>query len=253
MGFRVVIADDDKEARRWLRGLLEAEPDVAVVEEASNGTDAIRLIESERPDLVFLDVEMPGADGFEIVEAIGAEPLPAVIFVTAFDHFALQAFDARALDYLLKPFNRSRFQQALDRVRVQLRQKRERNLESQLESLLSHLEKPKYLDRVAIRSGLKTMFLPTHEIDWMESEANYVRLHAGKKSYLIRDSMGGMVAKLDPEHFVQIHRARIVNINRIESLQTVSATEWIVVLRDGTKLSASRGYRDQLRQRLGAA
>ncbi len=244
---RTLIADDEPLARERLRMLLAAEDWIELVGDASDGVQAIDAIQRLRPELVFLDIQMPGATGFEVIESIGADQMPFVVFVTAYDQYALKAFEAHALDYILKPFDQERFERALQKARGTIQRQKEGDISERLRSLLEELRpRPRYVDRLVVRSGARITFLRTEEVEWVDAEGNYVRLHVGKKSYLLRETMSGIEAKLDPERFIRIHRSTIVSIERIKSLETLFQGEYVVHLEDGTKLTSSRGYRDRL-------
>jgi two-component system LytT family response regulator len=247
MTVRTLIVDDEPLARERIRSLLEEESDIEIVQECGDGKEAAETILRERPDLVFLDVQMPEMTGFEVIEAVGPEQMPTVIFVTAYDQYALHAFEAHALDYILKPFDQERFERALQKARGTIQRQKEGDISERLRSLLEELRpRPRYVDRLVVRSGARITFLRTEEVEWVDAEGNYVRLHVGKKSYLLRETMSGIEAKLDPERFIRIHRSTIVNIERIKSLETLFQGEYVVHLEDGTKLTSSRGYRDRL-------
>ncbi|HEV2129508.1 MAG TPA: LytTR family DNA-binding domain-containing protein [Longimicrobiaceae bacterium] len=247
MKVRTLIVDDEPLARERIRSLLEEESDIEVVQECGDGKEAAEAILRERPDLVFLDVQMPEMTGFEVIEAVGPEQMPTVIFVTAYDEFALRAFEVHALDYILKPFDQERFERALQKARGTIHRQKNGDISERLRSLLEELRpRPRHLDRLVVRSGARITFLRTDEVEWIDAEGNYVRLHVGKKSYLLRETMSGIEAKLDPERFIRIHRSTIVNIECIKSLETLFQGEYVVHLEDGTKLTSSRGYRDRL-------
>jgi two-component system LytT family response regulator len=249
---RVVIADDEPLARERLRMLLEGQEDIEVVAECQDGTQAIDTIRRLRPDLVFLDVQMPGATGFEVVAALDQERLPLVVFVTAFDKYALRAFDVHALDYLLKPFDRDRFLQALARARNQLDRPANGDLRRRLLDLVRDLEPaPPRLDRFVIKAGGRVFFVRADEIDWIESAGNYVKLHVGTDVHLFRETMNALESQLSPETFYRIHRCYIVNIERVKELQPWFNGEYVVLLRTGAKLTLSRGYREKLQDRIG--
>jgi len=249
---RTLIVDDEPLARERLRALLGGEGDVEVVGECANGKTAVEAIESLKPDLVFLDVQMPVLDGLGVVEAVGAEEMPAVIFVTAYDRYALRAFEVHALDYLLKPFDRPRFQQAVQRAREQLQRHKSAELNERLVALLEDSQtnrKPQ--DRLVIKAGGRVFFLKTEEIDWIEAAGNYARIHVGKESHLLRETMSALETRLDPEKFLRIHRSTIVNIERIQELQPWFHGDYVVILRDGTQLTLSRGYRQKIQEVFG--
>jgi len=251
---RVVVADDEPLARERLRMLLNSEPWLELVAECQNGIEAIDAIQGLAPDLVFLDVQMPGATGFEVIEAVGAENMPPVVFVTAYDQYALKAFDVRALDYLLKPFDRERFQQALSRARQRVGNSGPGELERRLLALMQDLKQtPHRVDRFVVKSGGRVYFVRAEEIDWIESAGNYVKLHVGGETHLLRETMTAIEAQLDPEAFFRIHRCHIVNIERVRELQPSFNGEYVVFLKNGARLTLSRGYRDKFQQRLGGA
>lgn len=251
---RTLIVDDEPLARERIRTLLEGENDIEVLGECTDGREAVTTIEAERPDLVFLDVQMPELDGFGVLEVLDVEEMPVVVFVTAFDQFALRAFDAHAVDYLLKPFDRERFQRALGRARIQVERHSEDDFGERLRTLLGQLKpKAEFLERLAVRAGGRIVFIRTDEVDWIDAQGNYARLHLKERTYLLRETMSALEAKLDPARFVRIHRSTIVNAERIRELEPMFAGEYLVILRDGTKLPSSRTYRDKLHQALNLA
>ncbi len=244
---RVLVVDDEELGRDRLQSLLEEQPDVQLVGVCADGQSALDTIERERPDLVFLDVQMPGMDGFEVIESIEPDKLPAVVFVTAHDGHAIRAFEIHALDFLLKPFDQNRFEKALDRARSQLARRAGPIIDQRLVSLLEELrEERKYSDRMIVKSGGRVFFVRTDDIDWVEASGNYVRIHTKNEAHLLRESMKNMEAKLDPKIFVRIHRSAIVNIDRIKELEPWFHGEYIVIMRDGTRLTASRVFSDRL-------
>ena len=251
---RVLVADDEPLARERLRMLLRSEPGLELVAECQNGSEAIDAIQELQPDLVFLDIQMPGATGFEVIEAVGAARMPPVVFVTAYDQYALRAFDVRALDYLLKPFDRERFQQAISRVRQRVHRDAPGDLERRLLALVQDLKHtPHKVDRFVVKSGGRVYFVRTEEIDWVESAGNYVKLHVGNETHLLRETMTAIEGQLDAEMFFRIHRCHIVNIERVRELQPSFNGEYVVFLRTGARLTLSRGYREKVQQRLGGA
>jgi two-component system LytT family response regulator len=244
---RTVIADDENLARKKLRVLLNAEYGVNVVAECKDGKQAIAAVEAHKPDLLLLDVHMPDLDGFQVQERIPADQMPVVIFTTAYDQYAIRAFETHALDYLLKPFNQERLHRALERVKAELLKSHEHSVKTRILDLLGKTKpEPAQLRRLVIRTGGRVVFLELDEVDWIEAAANYVKLHVGKDSYLLREGIGHISAKLDPDRFVRIHRSSIVNVSRIRELQPCDSGEYIAVLRDGKELSCSRGCRPQL-------
>jgi two-component system LytT family response regulator len=251
MKVRTLIVDDEPLARERMRSLLEAEPDIAIVGECRDGREAVDLIRRESPDLVFLDVQIPELDGFQVLEAIAGEKAPAIVFVTAYDQYALQAFEVHAVDYLLKPFDEDRFKRALERARQALARDKG-DLSEKLLSLLQELKAPQgYIERLVVKSAGRLFFLRTDEIEWVESAGNYVCLHVRGESHLLRETMTGLEARLDPARFARIHRTAIVNIDQIKELQPLFHGEYQVVLRNGTELTLSRGYRDRLQEVIG--
>jgi two-component system LytT family response regulator len=250
---RAVIVDDEPLARDCVRIALEHHPEVEVVEECVNGEEAIAAIREHRPDLVFLDVQMPGLDGFDVIEEVGVEEMPVVVFVTAYDQHALKAFDVRALDYLLKPFDRDRFAESISRVRDAIEHSGSDEIGRRLLEIVRELRPgtPPRSDRLVIKSAGRLFFLRIDEIDWVEAAGNYVKLHVGTDEHLLRETMNGIEQKLDPDAFFRIHRSRIVNMERIKELQPWFNGEYVVILHNGTKLTLSRGYREKLQERLG--
>ena len=246
---RVVIVDDENPARRKVSRFLAAEEDFEIAGEAGTGLEAVRLIESLSPDLVFLDVQMPGLDGFGVIESLKIQPLPQVIFITAYDHFALKAFEVHALDYLLKPFDQPRFQKVLDHAR-RLIQRNDGggpgDLAEKLNRLLEELNnRPKYAERLLINADEKAFLLAVEKIDWIEAARNYVNLHVGRDSYMLRGTIEGLYQKLDPSKFLRANRSQIVNVASIRELHPWFHGEYRIVLNDGTELSWSRRYLDR--------
>jgi two-component system LytT family response regulator len=249
---RILIADDEPLARERLKMLLVGQEGFEVVGECHDGPSTIDAIRRSKPDLVFLDVQMPGANGFDVVSALGEEDLPLFVFVTAFDKYALKAFDVHALDYLLKPFDRDRFLQALARARQQLERPSNSDLRSRLLALVRDLEPaPQRLERFVIKSGGRVFFVRADEIDWIEAAGNYVKLHVGTDTHLLRETMNAVEAQLPRETFYRIHRCHIVNIERVKELQPWFNGEYVVFLRTGARLTLSRGYREKLQDRIG--
>lgn len=250
---RVLVVDDEPLARERLRSLLEKEDDVELIGECGDGRSAVETIDAERPDLVFLDVQMPELDGFDVLEALDPESRPHIVFVTAYDEYAVRAFDVHALDYVLKPFDRDRFRSALGRARAELARGKAaaENLEGRLAALLEELEdRRKRLERIVVKSGGRVFFLRTEDVDWIEAAGNYVELHVGSESHLLRETMNKLARRLDPKLFLRIHRRTIVNVERIRQLEGVTHGEYVVVLKDGTRLGSSRGYREGVQRLL---
>lgn len=255
---RALIVDDEPIARKGVRRELEHDPDVEVAGECTNGRDAVAFIRERAPDLVFLDLQMPELDGFGVVEQVGVERMPVVVFVTAFDEFALKAFELHALDYVLKPFNGERFRKALRRAKAQARRGGAAGLDERLLAALRDAgraapageEREPYLDRVVVKSGGRIFFLSVAEIDWIEAADNYVRLHAGRESHLVQGALGRLEGRLDPKLFLRVHRSTIVNVTRIKELQPLFHGEYAIKLAGGGELTSSRGYRDRLQRLL---
>jgi two-component system LytT family response regulator len=244
---RAIVVDDEPLARERLCDLLRSDAEVDVVAVCADGVEAVAAVRDLSPDLCFLDVQMPESGGFDVVTEIGVDRMPVVIFVTAYDHHALRAFEAHALDYLLKPFDEARFRAALERAKTHVRNARAASLGERLASLVEELRPQReHLDRVAVRSSGRLVLLKWTEIDWIAAEGNYVRLHAGDASHLLRETIGALEARLDPRQFMRIHRSTIVNLDRVREVQPLFHGEHRVVLDDGTKLTLSRGYRDRL-------
>ena len=250
---RTLVVDDEPMARERVLALLRQEQDVEVIGECGDGSQAVSAIQQQSPDLVFLDVQMPGCTGFDVIQTVGADRMPTVVFVTAYDEYALKAFEVHALDYLLKPFGKDRFQETLKHAREALDHRRAGDLGRRLLALVHDVKpEPQRQDRLVVKSGGRVFFLRTEEIDWIEASGNYVRLHLGEEGHLFRETMNNMEAKLDPRRFARIHRSRIVNIERIRELQPWFNGEYVVILRDGTRLTLSRNYRERLQEHLGS-
>ena len=250
---RALVVDDEPMARDRVLSLLQQEDDVEVVGECGDGTQAVAAIQHQSPDLVFLDVQMPGHNAFEVIQAVGADRMPTVIFVTAYDEYTLKAFEVHALDYLLKPFGRDRFQRTLQHARASLERRRAGDLGRRLLALVNDIKTepgPSRLDRLVVKSAGRVFFLRTDELDWIEAAGNYVRLHLGEESHLFRETMNRMESRLDSRRFVRIHRSRIVNTERVKELQPWFNGEHVVVLQNGTRLTLSRGYREKLQEQL---
>jgi two-component system, LytTR family, response regulator len=234
--FRVLVVDDEPLARSNLSVLLRRDPEIEIVGECGSGQEGLEQIRIRKPDVVFLDVQMPELDGFDVLEMLGKDLPRAVVFVTAFDQYALRAFEAGALDYLLKPFDNARFARALARAK---------------ERILDSKDKPARAERLAIKSAGQILFLKTSEIDWIEAADYYACLHVGSKSHLLRRSMSELERDLSAEEFCRIHRSAIVNLNRVRSLRLSEDGEYEVLLDSGNSLRMSRSYRKQFQARLG--
>jgi two-component system LytT family response regulator len=242
-----MIVDDEAPARRRIRRLLADEPGVVIAGECGDGESAGASIASLRPDLVFLDVQMPEGDGFAVVKALPPGPLPAILFVTAYDQYALRAFEVHAVDYLLKPFTGDRFRTALGRARERIEQ---RSIDPGLAGLADSLRRrPAYLTRLPVRTGGRTVFVDLGAVDWLEAADNYVRLHVRQREYLVRETLATLETQLDPDRFVRIHRSAIVAVDRIAEIRATSHGDAALLLRDGTPLAVSRTFRERLRGR----
>ena len=234
---RVLIVDDEPLARRGVRVRLERQGGIDVVGECGSGRDAVRAIAALNPDLVLLDVQMPGLDGFGVIEAVGAERMPTVVFLTAYDSHALRAFDAQALDYLLKPIDDERFTLSIERARRRVRERSAGAVPPQREP-----DAP-----IVVRDRGRVLLVPSDDIDWITAEGDYVRIHTAGRGHLHRETMGALAARLDASRFARIHRSTIVNVSRVRELRPSGDRELLVVLRDGTQLKASRRHRGRLR------
>lgn len=250
---RALLVDDEPIARRGIRQQLLSEADVEVIGECANGEEAVAAIRTQSPDLVFLDVQMPLLSGFGVVEEIGVDQLPAVVFVTAYDEHAIRAFEVNALDYLLKPIEPRRFQKTLSRVRDQLNQSTDKQLNKKLSALLALLENPdtvfrkhSYLEKVVIKDSERVLMVPVADIDWIAAHGNYVQIHTRSKTHLLRETMDGIERKLDPKHFVRLRRSTIVNAENVSELKPLFNGEYTVFLKNGVELTSSRRYRKNL-------
>lgn len=247
MHLTALIVDDEPLAREGLAMLLARDPEISVIHEAKDGREALAAIRSLQPDIVFLDVQMPEVDGLGVITEIGSENMPAVVFVTAYDRYAIRAFEINAIDYLLKPVTAERFLRALDRVkkRVGIKPVEE---SQRIISLLETIAAPhRYLKRLAVRSAGKTTFVDVEDIDWIEAAENYVELHLGRCSHLVHTALNSMEKSLDPEIFLRIHRSIIVNVKRIKELQPALHGEYVLTLESGVRLQSGRVYNDKLR------
>jgi two-component system, LytTR family, response regulator len=265
---RTLVVDDEPVARARVLALLRNEADIEVVGECSTAPQALSVIESAAPDLVFLDVQMPQMDGFALARTLGQD-MPAVVFVTAYDEYALQAFEIHALDYLLKPFSAERFKSALTHARQHIAKRQATTVGRQLMALLPELQRPSAdgaarstagrgngehgdrRDRLVIKSSGRIYFVRIQDIDWCEAAGNYVRLHIGPQTHLVRGTMAHLESQLDAAQFVRIHRSTIVNVDRIHELRSSFNGEYIITLNDKTRLTLSRGYREGLQAKLG--
>ncbi len=252
MKIRTLIVDDEPLARERIRKLLQKEADIEIVGECADGNEALAAIGEQQPDLVFLDVQMPELDGFGVLEQLRRGAMPAIVFVTAHDRFALRAFEVHALDYLLKPFDSERFRKALERARDRIQQRQTGDLSRRISDLLADLKSgapPQ--NRLAVKSGGRVLFLKIEDIDWVEAADNYVNLHIGNEAHLHRETMAAMEGKLPADKFMRVSRSTIVNIERIKELQPLFHGEYALILRNGTRLTLSRSHREELNRLLG--
>jgi two-component system, LytTR family, response regulator len=249
MRIRTLIVDDEPLAREWVRNGLQEEPDVEIIGECGDGFEAVQAISEKKPQLVLLDVQMPGLDGFGVLASLEGPELPAVIFVTAFDRYALKAFEAHAVDYLMKPFSSERLHAAVERARTEIDRSSSRELRAALNALLEDIQRERaYPEWLLIKRDDRSVFLKVADIDWIESSRNNVRLHVGKEVYLYHETTSGIEAKLDPKKFFRIHRSTIVNIEKIREMHPWFNGDYAVTLKDGTKLTLSSTYRERLKE-----
>jgi two-component system LytT family response regulator len=253
---RAIIVDDEPTARRGVRLLLERDGEVDVVGEAATGVEAAELIEREKPHLAFLDVQMPGSDGFAALNKLSPASVPAVVFVTAYDEHALRAFEVNAVDYLLKPYDDARFAAALQRAKDEIRRRQTDTVNTRLLQLLDYLQRngatppgesaERSHERILVKSSGEIFFLKADEIDWIEAEGDYMKFHVSGRTHLMRETMARLEERLDSKRFIRIHRSTIVNIDRLRKLSPSFAGEYAVILHDGTKLKLSRGYHERI-------
>jgi len=247
---RVAIADDEPLARERLRSMLHGRERYTIVAECNDGVDAVSALSQHDIDLLFLDVQMPGLDGFQILEAPGTAPLPIIVFVTAFNDYALRAFDVSALDYLLKPFDRGRFEETLARVEERLASRQRTEISGELRDFLHTLSTtaaPGHVSRFPVRANGEIYFVRADDVDWIDAEGNYVALHAAGRRHLVRDTIKSLEGRLNPAKFVRVHRSAIINVDKLRKLQPYFHGEYVITLQDGTTLTSSRTYSDRLR------
>ena len=251
-GFLVLVADDEAPARQRIVDLLRRDSRVATILEASDGLSAVELIQNRRPDLVFLDVQMPELTGLEVIAEVGAERMPLTVFVTAYDEHAIRAFEANALDYLLKPFSDQRFEATMARVSIRMDERSVREFGQRILRMVSAAPaRDLPLDRLVVKSRGSTRFVRVTDIDWIEAAGVYANLHIGGKALLYRAALNQLAERLDPVRFVRVHLSAIVNIESILRLEPISHGEFEVILKDGSRSRISRTYRSQLEKRLG--
>jgi len=247
--FKVLIVDDERLSRRRVRRLLSLELDCEVLGECANGMEAVASIRQARPDIVFLDVQMPEMDGFEVARAV-ADARPVVIFTSAYDEYALRAFEVQAFDYLLKPFDGRRFRESLQRARLRVECDRA-GLQYRRPGLPDPRESPRIApDRIAVRNNGRVVFVKLTDIDWIEAADNYVCLHCGRETHIVRETMNELEARLNPAQFLRVHRSSIVNLDRVKELQPWFRGDYRIVLRDGTELTLTKNHREKLESRL---
>ena len=247
---RVAIADDEPLARERLRAMLKERKGYMIVAECNDGVEAAAALARHDIDLLFLDVQMPGLDGFQILESADASPLPIIVFVTAFDDYALRAFDVSALDYLLKPFDRDRFERTLARVEERLTTRRAPGIPEELRELLRSLSAtatPSHVSRFPVRTNGEIYFVRVEDVDWINAEGNYVALHTAGRTHLVRDTIKSLETRLDPAKFMRVHRSAIINVDRLRKLQPYFHGEYVITLQDGATLTSSRSYSERLR------
>ena len=251
MTVRTLIVDDMRLARTRLARQLEQDPDVELIGECAGGNEAIAAIREMRPDLVFLDVQMPEIGGFDVLEALGADAVPVVVFVTAYDQFAIRAFEVSAVDYLLKPFETARLQEALDRAKRQLRSRERDGVDARLSALLESLSaRASNANRLSLKVDGRTVFLPAQEVDFIEAAGNYIRIQAGGESFMVRERLTVIETRLDASTFVRIHRSTIVNVTRIKEMHPLFNGDQSLLLKNGKRLTLSRTYREALMARM---
>jgi two-component system LytT family response regulator len=252
--FKVLIVDDERLSRRRIRRLLSLDRECTVIGECANGAEAVETLKTQKPEILFLDIQMPELDGFEVVEAL-AQMAPLVIFTSAFDDYALRAFEVHAFDYLLKPFDGRRFLESVHRAKARISQDRPGAPDSRILELFESFSKSRRTpDRIAVRNSGRVVFLKLDDIDWMEASDNYVSLHCGRETHVVRQTMCDLEAQLDPSKFLRVHRSAIVNLDRIRELQPWFRGDYRVILRDGTELTLTKNHREKLESKLlGAA
>lgn len=246
---RALIADDEAAARRGLRYLIEKEGDLTIVEECETGRETLLAIERSTPDVAFLDIQMPELDGLSLLEALRMERLPLIVFVTAFDDYAVAAFQAAALDYLTKPIAESRFHATVARVRERLRERDSTAAHDDLRAFLAaHRSREHHLDRLVVRSGERIDVIPVAEVDWIEAAGDFACLHVGKRSHVLSEALTALEERLDPRRFLRVHRSRIVNVDRIRSMHRMFHGEYVLLLEDGTRITSGRRYGARLKE-----
>jgi two-component system LytT family response regulator len=249
---RALVVDDEPLAREMIREMLESDSEVEIVGECVNGREAVEAIKSSAPDIVFLDIQMPEIGGFDVLESLDSNSHPYVVFVTAYDQYAVRAFEVHALDYLLKPFDRERFEGAWQRAKSQIKTDRTSRRDQDILALLEELKAgPRYLERLVIKNGGRVFFLHVQDIHCIEAEGNYVRVYDHQKGYLLRETISSLEEQLDPKQFLRIHRSAIVKIDRIKEMQPWFHGEYRIIMENGKQLALSRNYRANLQEAVG--
>jgi two-component system LytT family response regulator len=248
--FKVLIVDDERLSRRRIRRLLALEPECEVMGECANGAEAVAMLNRSRPDILFLDVQMPELNGFEVIDAL-TELKPLIIFTSAYEDYAVRAFEVHAFDYLLKPFDGRRFLESLHRAKSRILLDRAGTADTRLFALVESLSKAQVSpDRIAVRNNGRVVFVKLEEIDWIEASDNYACLHCGRETHVVRETMSELESRLNPAHFLRVHRSAIVNLDRIKELQPWFRGDYRVILRDGTELTLTKNHREKLESRL---
>jgi two-component system LytT family response regulator len=247
----VLIIDDESRARNFMRKLLVSDSSVEIVGECSDGYKAIRAIKAKTPDLIFLDVQMPEIDGFAVLEQLRPEEIPAIVFVTAYDNYALRAFEQHALDYLLKPFDSERFFRTLEHAKLRIAERNGMQRTAIAQLLAGEQCRRAYLNRITVKRNGRILLVPAHDIEWIEAEDNYVLVHLGNEAYMLRQTLSNIQNRLDPDTFVRIHRSAIVNIEALKELQSGFDGAYQLELKSGTKLRLSRSYREKFFGKFG--
>jgi len=249
MKYSVLIVDDESHARERLKKYIKSDQDLSISGECSNGVEAVKIIKKKNPDLVFLDVQMPQMDGLGVIETVGAKQMPVTIFVTAYDRFAIQAFKVNAMDYLLKPVAKDRFEESVNRAKEYFSKKENNEINKRMLDLLQEMRPQKqFVDRIMVKTSDRMYLVKVEDIDWIEADDNYVKLHVGNKYHLLRQTMKSLEDTLDPGIFLRIHRSVIVNMDRIKEIQQWFNNEYTVILKDRTELTMSRGYKDKAKE-----
>ena len=249
---RALVVDDEPLARAMIREMLESDSEAEIVGECANGREAVEVIKTSAPDIVFLDIQMPEIGGFEVLESLDPKAHPHVIFVTAYDQYAVRAFEVHALDYLLKPFDRERFEGAWQRAKTQIKLDRTSRRDQDIIALLEELKAgPQYLERLVIKNGGRVFFLHVQDVHCIEAEGNYVRVYDNQKGYLLRETISSLEEQLDPKQFLRIHRSAIVKIDRIKEMQPWFHGEYRIIMENGKQLALSRNYRSNLQDAVG--